>query len=165
MGGGTSSYCEAGYMRVVCYTNADLNERFIVHEFGHVLQNTIDGVNARQTPPTPSVGPYYDLEEAQLVDKKGDWITGTHPGGVFERTMLGYTNDGIPDVYHGRREWDDWNTNVNHTARNEYFADMFMNWVFNSFEYNDPYSDAGQIRYDWMQAHMQNWIDLARRDN
>ncbi len=37
----------------------------------------------------------------------------------------------------------------------EDFADMFMNWVENSFDTNA----ASQARYSWMKAHMALFVD------
>jgi RHS repeat-associated protein len=163
--GGSGGACQAGYQRVVCYANAELNDRFFVHELGHVLQHSIDGVNSRQPTPTPTKGPYYDLEKAAIKDGDGNWVTGTHTeyGGQFERTIRGYISDGIPDMYHGPNNFDNWNSNLDYTARNEDFADMFMNWVFNSFDYRNKAKGAGILRYNWVQDHMQSWIFLATR--
>jgi YD repeat-containing protein len=161
---GGGDICYAGYKTVVCHLEADLTERFLTHEFGHVLQMSIDGVNVRQQSPEHlNQGPYYSLEKAEIRDSLGNWVTGTHPSGEFERTMRGYTDNRIPAVYHGSFEWDDWNSNVNHTARNEDFADMFLNWVFDSFDYSIKANDAGYKRYNWMQENMQEWVDLATR--
>ena len=41
----------------------------------------------------------------------------------------------------------------------EDFADMFMNYVFNSFANNS----AGDARNSWMQDNMGHWLDLANR--
>jgi hypothetical protein len=165
--GGTYGSCEGGYHLVTCYSSATINERLLAHELGHSFQHSINGVNTQQPTPTPDKGPYYDLGKAAITDNQGNWVTGTHPGpgGVFERTIQGYKSGGIPDMYHGPEDWSDWNSNENHTARNEDFADMFMNWVFDSFSNStsDKDNEAGIRRYNWVQYHMPDWISLATR--
>jgi hypothetical protein len=104
-----------------------------------------------------SVGPYLSLSNAAITDATGKWVTGTHPGGPFERTARGYQKEREPYMYHGPDNWDDWNSNADHVARNEDFADMFMNWTFNSFDQNS----AGLARYSWMTTNMSSWINQA----
>lgn len=43
----------------------------------------------------------------------------------------------------------------------EDFADMYMNYIFNSFASDD----AGSARYAWMENHMSAWISLAIANN
>ena len=38
---------------------------------------------------------------------------------------------------------------------NEDFADMFLNWAFDSFA-DDP---MGEARYAWMEENMADWIE------
>jgi hypothetical protein len=70
----------------------------------------------------------------------------------WHRTNDGYVSNTPPWQYHpmtvndegeidGDNPWED-------------FADMFVNWVFNTFASND----AGSARYDWMQEHANTWI-------
>ena len=163
---GSGTGCEAGYYenvrQIVCGSRVDLTDRLLAHEFGHALKISIDFVNARQSTPTPTEGPYYDLQKAAIIDNENNWVTGTHPEGVFERTLRGYTGEYLPDVYHGR-EWSDWNSNNDNRARSEDFADMFLNWVFDSFDYSLDAKGAGVKRKKWMDENMQKWINLATR--
>ena len=108
-----------------------------------------------------TVGPYLSLDNAAIRDDLGNWVTGTHPDGVFERTQRGYKSGGPPDMYHGPVYWDDWNSNVNNTARNEDFADMYVNWVFDTFDYSQTANGAGTARRDWMTSNMLQWISQA----
>jgi hypothetical protein len=41
----------------------------------------------------------------------------------------------------------------------EEFADMFMNWVYDSFAHDI----AGQARFDFMTTNMVDWISSAIR--
>ena len=149
------SGCSAGQRLIKCNPNYNLTDpRLIVHELGHSLQHS-RYVNDTQ-------GPYASLENAQIVDDLGRWVTGKHTNGVFERTSLGYLSEEQPDMYHGPRingqGYTDWNSNEYHRARNEDFADMFMNWVYNSFDYSPETNGAGIRRYEWMDNHMLSWI-------
>jgi hypothetical protein len=38
-------------------------------------------------------------------------------------------------------------------------ADMFLNWVYDSFDYSDPANGAGTARYEWWDSRMADWID------
>ena len=119
------SGCATGQRLIKCNPNYNISDpRLIVHELGHALQHSRYNDN--------STGPYGDLKKPEnaIIDDRGAWVTGQHPeppqsDGKFERTFLGYKSNQIPDVYHGV-EYDDWN------SPNEDFADMFMNWVYNS---------------------------------
>jgi hypothetical protein len=151
---GSGGVCEGGQRKVVCYAQAPITERLLVHELGHSLQHS------RYADDTQ--GPYASLENAQIKDDLGNWVTGKHDNGVFERTSRGYLSEEQPDMYHGPRingqGFTDWNSNENHRARNEDFADMFMNWVYNSFDYSPEANSAGIKRYEWMDDHMLGWI-------
>jgi hypothetical protein len=159
--------CAAGPHLIKCNPNYNLTDpRIIVHELGHVLH---------QNNPTRNL--YGDLRnpENAIVDDSGRWVTGVHPRGdeclnnnnpnsnlgircaatnidqygSFERTFIGYTGDINPYVYHGR-EFSDWN------SVNEDFADMFMNWVYNTFDYSEDANNAGTKRYQWMDERVSN---------
>jgi len=47
------------------------------------------------------------------------------------------------------------------SAVSEDFADMFMNWTYDTFAAND----YGDERYYWMDSHMSTWISLAVANN
>ncbi len=88
--------------------------------------------------------------------------------GQFERTLLGYRSGEQEDVYHGPvyidsegRElgFDDWN--IGNTGRNEDFADMYMNWVYNTFDTSSRAYDAGNYRFNWMDNNMKRWVEGA----
>jgi hypothetical protein len=140
--------CGAGANSFSCNRDTILTAKLVAHELGHVFSWEYGG------------NPYTDLGNAALQDDEGKWITGKHtePGGVFERTELGYKSGGPPDMYHGPDDWeDDWDSNENNVARNEDYADMFMNWVFDSFDYSGA-SGAGQYRYDWMTTNVAEYV-------
>lgn len=165
-----SDGCAAGPNLIKCHTDYDFDDpRLIVHELGHVLSLN-----------NPARNLYGDLliSENAIVDDLGQWVTGMHPSGPdcqnnndpnsslgircaatsgnqyrsFERTFLGYTGDGIPAVYHGT-SFPDWRINDH-----EDYADMFMNWVYNTFDYSASAYNAGTKRYDWMDERMRPFI-------
>lgn len=94
----------------------------------------------------------------QMFDQEGNWVFGTRNGG-YERTTLGYKSNHAPDMYHGQHEWNDWNSIDNYVARNEDYADMFMNWVYDSFNYSDASLGAGYLRYDWMTVNITDTVN------
>lgn len=177
---GNKNYCEGGVQKVTCFNNAPGTiaepHRLLVHELAHTLvQTRYYGAKV----------PYAQVQDAALVDEKPreyggpQWITGTHPSGgecttidpnsdigrqclatesgeygSFERTSLGYTGKSIPAQYHGdTNDWSDYRTNPS-----EDFADMFLNWVYNSFDDSTQAYNAGRIRYKFMEDHMPGWI-------
>lgn len=145
---GDGNGCDAGGGHgFVCGTSTTSDPHLYVHEFGH----TIAQQHKNQ--------PYLDLGDTQLVDQNGNWIMGTHPGESYERTLFGYKGDTPPYMYHGRRYWIDWDSNDNNVARNEDYADMFMNWVYDSFDYTDESLGAGRLRYDWMTVNLTETLN------
>jgi hypothetical protein len=76
-------------------------------------------------------------------------VTGINDMGVFERTDNGYRSTGMPWEQHGMSMDKYGNT------PNEDFADMFLNWAFDSFA-DDP---MGEARYDWMEENMAEWFE------
>jgi hypothetical protein len=177
------THCDGGAEphTIKCFNDAPMSEadpaRLLVHELGHALV---------QTRYLGSRAPYSQLRYAQIVDDYPDalggprWVTGTHPTwsdcqsnpnlqkecaatnktdlsapdsyGKFERTGRGYLSTLSPDLYHGSN-WPDWAT-----SPNEDFADMFMNWAYNTFDYNVEAYNAGVKRYDFMERNMLAWI-------
>lgn len=128
--------------------------------------------------------PYNQLESHRIINDnpaRPEWVTGTHPSdadclnpssydlirqcdatelgtngnfyyGDFERTSRGYQGIGKPHQYHGV-SWEDFVTNAN-----EDFADMFMNWVYDSFDDSPLAYGAGRYRYEFMEDNMRSWI-------
>jgi hypothetical protein len=139
--------CEAGSAGFTCYGGfGSIDPQVVTHELGHTFAIRL------------SYQPYIDLGDAQITDELGNWFFGTHPGGQYERTIRGYKSDGPPYMYHGRAFWSDWNSNEGNLARNEDFADMWMNWNFNSFDYSPEVNGAGTSRYQWFQTNMAQWV-------
>jgi RHS repeat-associated protein len=140
--------CLGGTGSVSCFSGTDLTSRLLTHELGHAF-SWAHGTD-----------PYGRLEDedAQIVDDRGNWVTGKHTGGDFERTILGYKSGGEPDMYHGPEDWTDWNSNADNLARNEDYADMFMNWVYDSFDYRANAYNAGTYRYEWMTTNVAEFV-------
>lgn len=149
--------CKAASRGVVkCGLSTNISDpRWMVHEFGHLLQHSRYADRNQ--------GPYGALGDHEITDFSGVHVTGPNPnkGGIFERTMLGYLSDRIPEVYHGSGNYDDWNSNDDYTARNEDFADMFLNWVYDSFDKRSIANGAGIRRFEWIDQNIGTWIDNA----
>lgn len=154
---------------VKCNASADITSRFIAHELGHSLAQRIIANEIQNAPEVSleeayAVGvansPYGDIKRASIVNDNGILVAGIQ-NGEFKRTMLGYAGEGIPDVYHGKKEWADWDSNALNVAAHEDFADMFLNWTYNSFDYGPTAYGAGSARYDWMAANMNTWLTRA----
>ena len=131
VGSGAGVSCSGG--------GGGISSRLISHELGHTFNATLEN---RGIPTSP----YGVLGRAQILDELGFWVTGMLEGD-WTRGKAGYGSEGPPDLYHGPN-WDDWNT------PNEEFADMFMNYVFDSFRRNA----AGDARFSWMFANMPTWL-------
>jgi RHS repeat-associated protein len=144
-----NAYCTSGFP-ISCGSRTRITARLIAHELGHLFNTQANGL------------PYSDMGSASIYDATGAWVTGFHYDineGVYEwdRSMAGYGSGCAPATYHGRCEgpngdlvWDDWNT------VHEEYADMFLNWSFNSFV-----GPAGAARYSWMEQRMWNWLSIS----
>lgn len=132
---------------------AGLDPRLMAHELAHVFNAMY--VNGRH-----SNSPYSVLGGVTITDSAGNWITGLRydPLEGVEEWTRGY--DGYPTapngmyddpaLYHGPTDWDDAN------SVGEEYADMFMNWAFNSFA-SDP---AGAARHSWMSWEVQRALSV-----
>jgi RHS repeat-associated protein len=127
--------------------NAGLDPRLVAHELAHVF-------NAMYVNGGHSNSPYSALGGATITDSAGKWVTGlTYDSAEkvtkWTRGYRGYQTapSGLyddPALYHGPVDWDDAN------SVGEEYADMFMNWAFNSFA---PTS-SGAARHNWMSAEV-----------
>ncbi len=116
----------------------------ITHEFGHQFDRAINGLG-RET-----------LGSSAIRTPSGDYVSGVINGN-YRRTTAGYAHGGnMPGVSH---IIDNNNTGCNGGSACEDFADMFMNWIWNSFDnHNRSFGDA---RYYWNDLRMGPWIALA----
>lgn len=155
-GGGTRWGCErsANPSGVACTSGTQgLNPRLMAHELGHVFNamyvNRI-GENNK---------PYNMLGTTTILDSAGNWITGLRydpeeGGREWSRGYDGYrfNSDGIyyePMLYHGP-----YVEGANSVG--EEFADMFLNWAYNSYDS----SDAGTARYNWMDQEVSRALSV-----
>jgi RHS repeat-associated protein len=153
---GQGNGCDAsGVNSIVCGTSTDSVPQLYAHEFGHKLESVITMNHSDK------VGPYADLSVVDVRDNYNNVVFQATSADHYTRTILGYRSDAPPYMYHGKRYWLDWDSNNNYAALHEDFADMFMNWTYNSFDYSNGANGAGTARYDWMSAHMAEWIALA----
>lgn len=134
--------CSAGSGR-------DIDPRLVVHELGHTFNANYNSLG---------VTPYAALGSASITTAQGMWVAGLHyvdEVWKWDRNpdFAGYYSNGAPAVYHGSATWDDWNSPG--VAVGEEFADMYMNWAFNSFTVDS----AGQARFAWMSSNMGQWLN------
>ena len=143
--------CESSISGFSCDADSSgkIDARLVAHELGHIF-NGIISIAGEMTP-------YDDLWRASIRDDFGNWVTGIKNNGTWARGYDGYKSRGVPDLYHGPANWDDAATGT----PNEEFADMFMNWVFNSLDYRPKADGAGTARYNWMTTNMTEWLDRA----
>jgi len=142
---GNSGYCTGMTANgITCYSGEPVDPRLFTHELGHVFSHAYADT------------PYTDLEGEKIVDSKGNWIMGTHDNGIYQRTTRGYPSDKEPTLYHDT-DWADFETN----AHDDY-ADMFMNWVYGTFDYSALAYNAGVIRDNWMTTNVASYINSGR---
>jgi len=157
IGNNRSQTCTGAIREVSCGGAADITGRFIAHELGHTFAWTVAA--------SGYVHPYKSMQNMMIYDSSGEWVTGKSIGNSgWERGLRGYDpgtygDYRIPALYHGPFEWGDWNTlesggEYTGTAYNEEWADMFMNWSYNSFEN----SHAGTARYSWMTTTISGFL-------
>ena len=120
------------------------------HELGHAFNNAL---SPNQTEPDYKHGQgLIDLAQ-EGVSVNGELISGAvDPNswlGDYKVDFRGYQSKSTPYVQ-----------NQELTA-SEDFANMFSNYVHNSFAVDD----FGQKRYDFMDNHMNNWLALAVSNN
>jgi RHS repeat-associated protein len=125
---------------------------WVAHELGHAFNASL---SPNQTEPDSSYG-------QGLIDlaQEGVWVGEDRISGAtnseswlgdYERELnKGYKSDTGPHIQ-----------NPQGVPASEDFADMFSNWVHRSFTSDD----FGQARYNFMQDHMSNWINLAVTNN
>ena len=130
--------------------SGQVTSELVAHEMGHVFEKRVYNALGKDVSKAPanmlaSIG-------TSIKDELGTHVTGVN-GGNFERTMLGYVRTrGLLGSYHPVEMMPDGD------GPYEDFADMFMNWTFNSFDYTDGAYGAGTARYNWIDVNMSTWI-------
>ncbi|MEW5869739.1 MAG: RHS repeat-associated core domain-containing protein [Chloroflexota bacterium] len=136
--------CDAGYQVITCGGATVIDSRLIAHELGHVFAYRYDNK------------PYNKLREAKIMDRGGHLVAGDSGSGYL-RTTSGFKGNVPPYMYHGPIDFEeDWN--VGSIAWHEDWADMFMNWAFDSFDLTLEANGAGWSRYWWMMTNMAEFI-------
>jgi hypothetical protein len=121
--------------------------RLVVHELGHSFEKHIWGKNGSKYSGTNN--PIELLNVEGVYDINNHLITGKgNRNNDRSAPFNGYLSDYIPDQYHPRNMIDGDNTY-------EDWADLFLNWSFNSFSSNI----AGDALYNWVSINMKNWVD------
>lgn len=90
------------------------------------------------------------LQNSTIRTTDATYVEGLN-GGTWIRTEDGYCSSGRPCMQHPLT-MDDAGL-----SSGEDYADMFMNWVQNSFADNAK----GDARFKWMDSHMGNWVYLS----
>jgi RHS repeat-associated protein len=126
-----------------------ITPQLIAHELGHgfekIVYNAL-GMNVGNAPANL-------LAKSTLVNNESNHVTGYDPkAGKFVRTMDGYGTCGLLCSYHPDTMGEDGK------GPYEDFADMFMNWTFNSFNFTEKAIGAGAVRYKWVNDNMALWI-------
>jgi RHS repeat-associated protein len=139
------------YHHSTAITSASAGTFWVAHELGHAFNYALV---PNQTEPNYNHGQgVIDLAQKGVrvngalisgATSSTSWL-GNYTRGDFE----GYQNSSPPHIQ-----------NPAYSA-SEDFADMFSNYVHNSF----AVGNAGQARYDFMANHMSSWIALAVSNN
>lgn len=131
------------------------------HELGHAFNlalhpNTTDNLNYGQGIIDLALEGIFAVTDDTGIPKRiaGNTTQSYANDDYYTRTSFGY-QDGINHRDGGPYQQNDT------AAVSEDFADMFMNWTFNSFAGND----AGAARYNFMNSHMSAWTSLAVTNN
>jgi RHS repeat-associated protein len=141
---------------VIKLVSEQASPRLIAHELGHAFEQGIRARNGNKYRGTNN--PVQYLVGNGIYDSDGNLVTGyNRASGSYTRwngqnaPRNGFTSNKVPGQYHGI-EFDDWN-NVH-----EGFADIFLNWAFNSFAQNT----AGTAMYVWTATNMAEWVNSGR---
>jgi RHS repeat-associated protein len=124
--------------------NHSVSARLTVHELGHVFD-----ISAGWNGALDSGNSAHMLET--IYDSDGVYVTGPACQGCpYVRTNEGYRSEGFPDQQHP--------ANISGGQQPiEEFADMFTNWIYDSFADNA----AGEARYNFMTVNMQHFVNEA----
>jgi hypothetical protein len=138
------------YIHDVSITSSIAGSMWAAHELGHAFNYAL---SPNETEPKYSHGQGL-IDLAQKGIRVNDiLISGASSStswlGDYVRDFRGYESGTYPYIQ-----------NPEHSA-SEDFADMFSNYVYNSFATND----YGIARYDFMSNHMSGWIALAVSNN
>ncbi len=152
---GYDCWASATGSQVTVYANAgSVDSWLIMHELGHSFN-----ANTVLTEDDFWGEGYKNLAQEGIYAPDGSRIAGnTNPvsysdNSTYQRTDFGYQGTAL-NPYPYRQHADA-------LTVEEDFADMFMNYVNNSFTTDD----AGVARYNWMDSHMSTWITIATRNN
>jgi RHS repeat-associated protein len=141
---------------IYCSPNIDFatykSHGLFTHEVGHIF-GTLSGS-----------GTVFGFQKNALYDNTvllaGVLLVSNGKDYLVRRTAIGYMEDNQPYIQHFLNDdFSAYETEAKRkeAAATEEYADMFMNWVFNSFSSNS----AGAVRYNFMNERMPNWIKTA----
>jgi hypothetical protein len=133
-----------------------LTEYVVTHEMGHVFQGLVYAVDYDNSPAN-------QLAKASnvIVDDDGEIVSGLD-NGTYRRTDMVYQT--CPGGKGCQFEEHPTSIDINAVPpvdpdnANEDVADMFLNWVYDSFNYDARANGAGTARYEWWNSRMSGWI-------
>jgi len=139
-----------------------ISPRLVTHELGHAFEQRIYGKNGNKYEGTNN--PIEVLIHKGVWDKQGNLITGTTN---HENSYLRYGNTGgspfdngyTSNDYHSEAQWHPKGMKPDGNTAGEDWADIFMNWTFDTFA---P-GPAGTALNSWTTTNMAGWISEASR--
>lgn len=141
---------------VIKFIIGDITDRLVGHELGHAFDRAIWTRNGSKY--TGTNNPVEFLTTHGIYDGEGNLVTGfSRSKGTYTRwndriaPNNGFISDSVPGQYHGT-DFDDWND------PNEGFADIYLNWAFNTFADNP----SGLSMYVWTATNMASWLNSGR---
>jgi RHS repeat-associated protein len=138
-----------------------LTQYVVTHELGHVFHTKVYDIDYDNSPANQLV-----KAGNEIKDNRGNVVSGLDDGS-YRRTDAGYqacpNRKGCRYEEHPTTIDIDADPPENPNNPGEDVADMFLNWVYDSFDYSDAAKGAGTARYEWWDSRMAGWIDTITR--
>ncbi len=131
------------------YKPGRVTPRLVAHELGHSFERFMHAADGYVYAGTDN--PVQLIGQDGIYDVTGTLVTGLGQryGAYQDAPFNGYMcNSYVGECQYHSKDVPGWDN------PNEDWADMFMNWVFNSFS-SKP---AGNALYDWIESNMVDWL-------
>jgi RHS repeat-associated protein len=133
---------------LIRFSPGNVTPRLTAHELGHAFEKHIWAQNGGTYANTNN--PVQVLATEGIYDANENFVTGkgNRNNGLYA-PINGYWSDNYQD------EWQ-WHPRNMEGGNNNFedWADIFLNWAFNSFVPNP----AGTALYNWVDIHMNEWV-------